>query len=434
MADVVPFCAIRYTAADLSPVLAPPYDVLDKAAKDKLLAKGDRNIVTIDLPYLPPKTVGPDAVYTQAAATLQQWIADGTLKADGEPAFYAYTQTFTLRGRTFDRRGMVVLVRLEEFSTPARPTHVVPHEKTYPGPIEDRLKLMKATGVQLSPIFGLFPDEDGSTTALLHAGLGEPTASGMLGEVGNKIWRVVDTAAQQKVSAAMKAKKVYIADGHHRYTTALAYKKQLEAETGGPLSADHPANFCLFVLVSMHDEGCVILPTHRIIGGLKNFDLATLKIKMAGTFEIDALDGDESGMASFEDGLAADPNTAFGLFDGTTRRLYLLRLIDKDVLKRYEPGQSNAWRALDVAILRRYLLDEILGPTFAGGDVTLAYTADATQVPAMTDGTNYQIAVLLRPTPLEALRQLGEAGEVMPQKSTYFYPKLSTGVAINSLR
>jgi uncharacterized protein (DUF1015 family) len=435
MADVKPFRAIRYDSADIAPVIAPPYDVLDKAGKDKLLAKSERNIVAIDLPYLPPKTVGPDAVYDNAAATLRKWISEGTLRQDGLPQIYAYSQAFTIRGRTFDRRGMVALVKLEEFSTPAAPTHVVPHEKTYPGPIEDRLKLMRATGVQLSPIFGLFPDEDGSVTGLLHDGLGEPTSTGEMDNVVNKLWAVSDTGVQQKVVAAMKSRKVYIADGHHRYTTALAYKKELEKQTGGPLPADHPANYCLFVLVSMHDAGCVILPTHRIVGGLKNFDIGTLKTKLAGTFAIDEVDGDETAMASFEDGLAADPITAFGLFDGSTRKLYLLRLTNPDVLKQYEPNQSPAWRALDVAILRRYLLDEIIGPTFAtGGEPTLAYTADPTQVPVLTDGTNYQIALVLRPTPLEALRQLGEVGEVMPQKSTYFYPKLATGIAINPLR
>lgn len=435
MADVKPFAAIRFSGAELSDLIAPPYDVLDKAGKDKLLSKSDRNIVAIDLPYLPPKTVGPDAVYEQAAATFNTWLADGTLKQDDKPAIYAYSQSYTVRGRTFDRRGMIALVKLEPFSTPAAPTSVVPHEKTYPGPIEDRLKLMRATGTQLSPIFGLFPDEDGSVTASLHDGLGAPTAQGTLDGVVNKMWAVTDEAVLGKVTSALKSRNVYIADGHHRYTTALAYQKEQIEKNGGPLPADHPANYCLFVLVSMHDEGCVILPTHRIVGGLKNFDLATLKTKLAGTFEIDDVESSEDAMASFEDGLASSPNTVFGLFDGVARRSYLLRLVRPDLLKAYEPNQSPAWRALDVAILRRYLLDEIIAPTFAAGaEPTLAYTADPTQVPTMTDGTNFQIALLLRPTPLEALRQLGEVGEVMPQKSTYFYPKVATGAAINPIR
>lgn len=435
MADLKPFRAIRFDTAELSAVLAPPYDVLDKAGKDALLKKSDRNIVAIDLPFLPPKTVGPDAVYEQAAATLQAWLSAGTLKPDPNPTLYAYSQTFDVRGRTFDRRGMIGLIRLEAFSTPSAPTHVVPHEKTYPGPIEDRLKLMRATGVQLSPIFGLFPDEDGSVTASLHDGLGAPGAQGTFDGVVNKVWPVTNRTLQAKIVDAMKSRKVYIADGHHRYTTALAYKAELEKENGAPLPYDHPANYCLFVLVSMHDPGCVILPTHRVIGGLANFDVATLKTKLAGVFDVIEIDGDESAMSSFEDGLAADPNPAFGLFDGATRKSYLMRLIKPDVLAEYEPNQSAAWRGLDVAILRRYLLDEIIAPTFAGGkELPLAYTADPTKVPALTDGASYQIAILLRPTPLEALRQLGDVGEVMPQKSTYFYPKVATGVTINPIR
>ena len=443
MADLMPFRAIRYAGdpnvdgcADLSNVIAPPYDVLDAAGKDRLLGRDPHNIVAVDLPFLPPKTLGPDAVYADAADRLAGWLADGTLKQDAAPAFYAYSQRYTVRGRAFDRRGLFALVRLEAFSTPAKPTHVVPHEKTYPGPIEDRLKLMAATGVQLSPIFGLFPDGDGSITRMLHDGLGDPAAAGTLDGVVNTVWAVTDAAKQQKVTDALKSAKVYIADGHHRYTTALAYQRDLVAKNGGPLPADHPANFCLFALVSMHDPGCVILPTHRIVGGLRNFDVATLRQKLAGTFDVLELDGDASGVASFEDGLAADPNTAFGLYDGQTRKFYLLRLTAPDVLAKYEPGQSAAWRSLDVAILRRYLLDEILGPTFAGGPdgLTLAYTADPEQVPVMTDGQAYQIALMLRPTPLDALRQLGEKGEVMPQKSTYFYPKLATGVVINPIR
>ncbi len=438
MAVIKPFRAIRYSTSrysDLSPVIAPPYDVLDEAGKSALLAKSNKNIVGIDLPYLPPKTVGPDAVYEKAATTLSQWLAEGVLHKDDEAGIYAYTQVFSIRGRTYNRRGFIALVKLEEFNTPAAASDVVPHEKTYKGPIEDRMKLMRATGVQLSPIFGLFPDEKGEVNDLLYKGLGAPQAQGTLDGVVSQIWQIADQSIQQRVVDAMKSRKVYIADGHHRYTTALGYKKELEAKLGGPLPENHPANYCLFVLVSMHDDGCVILPTHRIVGGLKGFDLATLKQKLAGKFAIDEMPATEDAITSFADGLTKSAPNTFGLFDGKTRKLYTLRLLDKDILKIYEPGQSDAWRSLDVAILRRYLLDEIIGPAFkAGGEIALAYTADPAQVPSMTDGEKYPLAILLRPTPLKALEDLGVQGEVMPQKSTYFYPKLATGMAINPIK
>jgi len=437
MADLKPFRAIRYNPdhfANLSAVIAPPYDVLDEAGKAKLLARSPQNIVEIDLPYLPPKAVGPDAVYEKAARTLAGWIDSGVLKQDGQPAIYAYTQSFSIRGKMFDRRGLIALVKLEDFSTPDHPTSVVPHERTYRGPIEDRMKLMAATGVQLSPIFGLFPDTQDEICSALYANLGRPDAEGVLDNVGNKLWAVTDPAVQQRVVEATKSRHVYIADGHHRYTTALGYKRQLE-DKHGPLPADHPANYCLFVLVNMNDPGCVILPTHRIVGGLKSFYLDTLKEKLAGTFHIAEAEGDESTIAEFSDGLVNQGPNTFGLFDGKTRKLYTLRLVRPDVLQSYEPDFSADWRSLDVSILRRYLLDEIIGPTFAGGgEVQLAYTADPEQVPLMADGEKYPLAILLQPTPLVALEQLGKHGEVMPQKSTYFYPKLATGIAINPIR
>lgn len=437
MADILPFRAIRFNAgryADLSPVLAPPYDVLDEAGKAKLVAKSPQNIVEIDLPFLPPKAVGPDAVYEKAARTLSNWIESGVLKRDDTPTIYAYTQTFTIRGKTYDRRGLITLVKLEEFSTPQKPTAVVPHEKTYKGPIEDRMKLMHATRVQLSPIFGLFPDPADEICGTLYAGLTKPDAEGTLDGVTSKLWAVTDSAVQQKIIAAMKTRNVYIADGHHRYTTALGYKKELEAKHG-PLPADHPANYCLFVLVNMNDPGCVILPTHRIVGGLKSFDIETLKTKLAGVFDVTVAAATESTIAAAADALAAGPANSFGLFEGVSRTLYTLKLLKPDVLAPYEPGQSEDWRSLDVSILRRYLLDEIIGPTFApGSELQLAYTADPLQVPVMTDGTKFPLAILLRPTPLVALEKLGTHGEVMPQKSTYFYPKLATGIAINPIK
>ncbi len=434
MATIKAFRAVRYGAkqgGDLSAVVAPPYDVLDEAGKKKLLGRSPVNIVDIDLPFLPAKQVGPDPVYVAAAATLSKWLADGTLVRDEQPAIYAYTQVFTHRGREYRRRGFFATVNLEPFHTPAAPTQVVPHEKTYASAIEDRLKLTRATGVQLSPIFGLFPDAQGTVNDAVYRGLGDPPIRATLDGVESQLWPVTDPEVQRQVIEAMRDKKVYIADGHHRYTTALAYQQEQREKAGGTLPADHPANWCLFVLLSMHDPGCVILPTHRIVGGLTSFDLTTLRERLAGVFEVVPAGFEVGQIGAFEESLAREPGTAFGLYDGKTRQLFTLRLTKPDVLAALEPGQSEAWRCLDVAILRRYLLDEVIGPTFAGGEVKLAYTADATEVPGMTDGVAYPLALILRPTPLKALEDLGVYGEVMPQKSTFFYPKLATGLVIN---
>ncbi len=434
MADIKPFAAIRYSprfGPDLSSVVAPPYDVLDEAGKKKLLAKSPQNIIEIDLPYLPAKQVGPDSFYQHSAATLASWLGDGTLVRDTEPALYAYTQVFSHRGQEYRRRGFFAVVRLESFSTPAAPTNVVPHEKTYPEAIQDRLKLIRATQVQLSPIFGLFPDPHNAVNDVLYRDLSPAPISATLDGVESQLWPVTDSETQQLVIEAMKSKKVYIADGHHRYTMALAYQKEQAALHGGKLPDNHPANYCLFVLLSMHDAGCVILPTHRIVGNLKSFDLATLKNKLADAFDVQESKMGVDQIAEFESTLAEQPGNVFGLYEGKSKKLYTLSLKRPDLLKRYEPNQSDAWRSLDVAILRRYLLDEIIAPTFADGEIKLAYTADATEVPKLTDGEKFPIALILRPTPLKALEDLGAHGEVMPQKSTFFYPKLLTGMVIN---
>src|SRR4051812_32412364 len=198
---------------------------------------------------MPPKSVGPDEVYQGANTTLQAWLSAGILVRDRRPALYPYAQTFEHNGKTFHRRGFICLVKLEPFGA----GHIVPHEKTYKGPIEDRLKLMRATGVQLSPIFGLFSDEHSDVTRLLYKNAGRPELDGTLDGVRNQIWSVIDADVENQVIGKMGTKPIYIADGHHRYTTALQYLHDVEQAHGGPLPASHPANYCMFVLVGMQD-------------------------------------------------------------------------------------------------------------------------------------------------------------------------------------
>jgi uncharacterized protein (DUF1015 family) len=241
---------------------------------------------------------------------------------------------------------------------------------------------------------------------------------------------------ENQVSDLMGHKPVYIADGHHRYTTALQYQKEVrEAQGGGPLPAAHPANWCMFVLVGMQDDGLLVLPTHRLIGGLAGFDIDAFRSAVGGNFDVTESPLGAERIADFVNvHLPVAPAHTFGLFDGRSRKLYELRLKNLDVLTPLDPGHSDAWRRLDVAILQRYLLDEVIGPRFAGGkEPARGYTADPAEVAPQVDGERYQIALLLKSTPIGALEQLGRHGEVMPQKSTYFYPKLATGMVINPL-
>ncbi len=340
MAQIRPFTGVHFSRerdADLSKLIAPPYDVLDEADRKALQAAHPHNIVNIDLPHLPAKSAGPDEVYERANLTLQAWLKAGILKRDSRGALYPYAQSFKHGERTFHRRGFIALVRLSPFGA----GHVVPHEKTYKGPIEDRLKLMRATGMQLSPIFGLFSDPRNEVTNLLYHNLGKPEYTGTHNGVKNDMWSVTDGETENRVIDLMGTKPVYIADGHHRYTTALQFQKEAEAQAGGPLPAHHPANFCMFVLVGMQDDGLLILPTHRLIGGLDSFDIDTFSKLVAADFEISEMAVWADRLPDAVHSLAADAPNTFGLFDGKTRKLYTLRLKNPNLLARFEPGQSG---------------------------------------------------------------------------------------------
>ncbi len=433
MADIRPFAGIRYahTLADhFSDLIAPPYDVLDESAKMKLLARHPKNIVSIDLPHLPPKTAGPDAVYERAAGTLNQWLEDGTLHQDTRRAFYPYAQSYDYHGKTYHRRGLIALVKLTPFGQ-----DVIPHERTYKGPIEDRMMLMRKTGVQLSPIFGLFSDPSNLVTQLLFKNLGLPERRGVMDGVQNDLWSISDADVENQIVDLFKMKKIYIADGHHRYTTALQYQFECQQANGGPLPPNHPANFCMFVLVSMQDPGLIIQATHRILGGLYHFDIEAFGRAVAENFdltEVTDIDRTTDGLTKW---LQNQGTHSFGVFDGRSKKLYSLTARNQDPLAAKMPEQSQAWRQLDVSVLQHYLLDSILQPQFSEGqEINKAYTADPAAALSMTDGDNYQLALLMAPTPLAALEQLGQHGEVMPQKSTYFFPKLATGMVINPLR
>ena len=434
MAQIRQFAGVRYSRGDnlnLSDLIAPPYDVLDEPAVMALRAKHPNNINLIDLPHLPAKTVGPDAAYARAASTLSAWLSSGILQRDPKPAIYPYMQTYTHSDRAFHRRGIIALVKLSPFGQ----GHVVPHEQTYPDAIADRLKLTRATRMQLSPIFGLFSDPRGEVTGLAYQNLGKPESSAMLDGVRNDLWTLIDSQTENALVDLMGARPIYIADGHHRYTMALQYQKEITEAHGGALPPNHPANFCMFVLVAMQDDGLLILPTHRLIGNISGFDIATFTTAVAPVASVSPVDLPETELARYIDTvLPKQPAHTFGLFDGRTRKTFQITFHNPDVLAAVESQRSAAWRQLDVAILQRYLLDEVLKNKFAGGaDPTRGYTAESKSVAGMTDGRKYQIAFLLKSTPLHALEELGKSNEVMPPKSTYFYPKLATGMVLYPL-
>lgn len=412
MPEIAPFAAIRFdhtrTAGDISHLIAPPYDVLDRDDKDALLLKSDHNIVAIDLPHIPPKSLGPASAYEQAAATMNAWRADGTLVTEDAPALYIYHQRFEHEGKTYTRRKFFARVRLHRFEDGV----ILPHEKTFGGPKEDRLALMNATKCQLSPVFALYTDpKDAVGSAFANTIERDPDIHGDLEGVHNAMWIVTDATVIERVASVMADKKLYIADGHHRYGTALNYRDGVAAKHGGPLPADHPANYIMLVLASMDDPGCLILPYHRALAGVEL--QAVLDAWSPGTEP-------------------ADPTAAdIVLFDGETGSEHPLRYADRAKLSALEPDQCAPWYDLDYAYLHRYLIDELLR-TKLGADPKVRYAKSAEDAKDVAK-SEAGVALLVKPTPLEHLRAVSDAGGLMPQKSTYFFPKLATGLTINQL-
>ncbi len=412
MLEVAPFQAIRYDfdalGGDLSNLLAPPYDVLDRHDKQELLKRDEHNIVSIDLPHVPPKTAGPAALYEHAARLLGMWLDSGTLVRESTPSIYLYQQRFEHERSTLIRHMFIARVRLLPFTDGV----ILPHELTFGGPKEDRLALMKATRCQLSPIFGLYNDAENRVgNALSGATILDPDATGTLDGVENKLWIVSDHRSIDAVCSAMAKRKLYIADGHHRYGTALLYRDWLQKESGEPLPKNHPANFVMFVVASMDDMGCLILPYNRV---LEKVDLKT--VADAWSRGVEPADAKNADVV---------------LFDGKTGSEAPLRFTRREELRKLNPNQCDPWYELDYAYLHRYLIDELLRRELS--DAPKVHYVKSAGAAKSAAGELSGVALLTNATPMAHLRAISEAGGLMPQKSTYFHPKLATGLTINPL-
>lgn len=428
MSQIRPIPAIRYApkaaSNDISTRIAPPYDVIDKAGKEALLARDPANFIKIDLPHVPAKDAGPPAVYEAAAAQFNGWLADGTLTRDAAPAYYAYHQTYNHAGTRYVRKMFFARLRLEEFGKGS----VFPHEQTFGGPKEDRLCLTRATRCNLSPIFGVYEDAPNAVATRLDRELAPtPLLKGELDGVENALWAVRSEAAIREVTEMMSPKATFIADGHHRYGTSLNYRAAL-VEKSGPLAPDHPANFVLCVFCAMEDPGCLILPTHRVLPGVK---LASQIFKSDPKLEVLPLDERDADAVVRK--LAQFGPQAVALFSAADNSFVAIRPRDPRILAEYEPKHAEAWRALGLSFLHAYLLDRRVTPELCGGKAPeIHYVKSgppAVEEARQTGGAMF----LLQPTTMAEMRGVCSAGDLMPQKSTFFFPKLASGLIVNPL-
>jgi uncharacterized protein (DUF1015 family) len=423
MADVQPLRALRYDqqrAGPLQELVSPPYDVIDDEQRAALAARSPYNAVGIDLPKA--DTPGGDP-YAAAAELLERWRAEGAVVADDRPALWALTQDYRAPdGRTLTRHGFLARVRVEEYG----PGRVRPHERTHPGPKEDRLKLTRATHANLSPIFALHSDPAGAAWNALQTGIdGAPPWGEVTDDEGtlHRLWRVEDPATTQAVQEALAPAELLIADGHHRYETARVYAE----EVGG----EGPHRYLLACLVALEDPGLTVFPTHRLVRGLRPDQHETLAQAIRRDFEIEEVSRD--ALVPGEDG--AGSALELGYIDAHFRRPFRLRLREQRIADEALAGHAAPYRQLDTAVLEALLLKGALGMTddsIAHLD-GLGYARDAAQALALVESGEFDAAFLLRSAPVAQIREVAAAGENMPPKSTYFFPKVLTGLVFNPL-
>jgi len=426
MADVRPIFATRYdldVVGALDGVAAPPYDVIDAEQRTQLLERSPYNAVAIDLPK-PYGETGPiqtaDDPYRRAAETMQAWREQGALVSDSESTIWAMTQDYTgPDGEPRTRHGILARVRVEDFEA----GQVLPHERTLPGPKQDRLDLTTATKHNLSAIFSLSTEDPWPLVAPAIEGQapwGEATDAG--GTV-TRVWRVADPTVHRAVGELLSDAKLLIADGHHRYETAIAYRDQVGGE------GDH--NYTLMALTGLDDPGLTVFPTHRLLSGFaadpeRQRRLGEGLRELFEATEVDLGQLDPRG----EEGIGV-----FGLYDSHHKRAFRLRLKDEAVaaLDRQLAGKPEAYRRLDAAILETLVLKGIAG--LSEDDILakrgIGYAKNVEDSLALLDDGTYDVAFILRPIPVDQVRAICESDENMPPKSTYFFPKVLTGLVFN---
>jgi len=432
MADVRPFRGIRYDMAQvgsMADVVAPPYDVIDPALQDRFYQASPYNVIRLELNREEPGDDAGTSRYTRAARFLKEWRREGVLREEESPALYVYHQTFEVEGRSYTRKGFLARVRLEPFGV----GKIFPHEQTLSGPKADRLALFNATQFNLSPIFGLYPDAENDVLRAAEAGLRDRTPLEATDHLGvlNRLWPVFDGPAHTAVQGLMGQRPVFIADGHHRYETGLKFRDDLEAagELQGP---DDPANFCMMMLVGMSDPGLLILPTHRLVSGFPGLTAEALTERLAAEFSVTPAGEGESGARSaWETIEAGGDQDVLGFGTVADGRWMTARLRSDARMDRLAPDHSAEWRALGVSILHELVLKALLGPA---GNPTTRYVHLLDEVLAAADGRECDLACLVPPAGMDHVESIASNLEKMPPKSTYFYPKLLSGLVLNPLR
>jgi uncharacterized protein (DUF1015 family) len=433
MPEIQAFRGLRYDlghVGSLSDVVAPPYDVIGPPLQDELYKKHPANVVRLILNRQEPGDNDSENRYARAAGFLRNWREEGVLFAESQPAIYAYHQSWESGGQTFTRKGFMARMRLERFGE----GKVYPHEETMAGPKQDRLLLTKACRANLSQIFGLYPDADSRVNDLLDKATASTVplqATDHLGVV-HRMWPITDMAAISAVAGLVQSKPMFVADGHHRYETACNYRDELVAARG-PIEAHDPANFVLTMCVAMSDPGLLVLPTHRLFRGADGLTAQSLAAKLQGAFDLRAAGkGAKRAPEVWEEIETADDQGTLGLFTHQDDQwtLATINAAGREKMAALADDHTADWQALGVSILHRLLVDNLLdGASWPKP----RYVHLVDEVVENLPGGEFPLAALVMPATVDHIQTISQHGERMPAKSTYFYPKLLSGLVINPL-
>jgi uncharacterized protein (DUF1015 family) len=433
MPEIQAFHGLRYDlghVGSLSDVVAPPYDVIGPELHSQLYKRHPANVIRLELNRDEPGDNETNNRYSRAAQFLKNWRSEGVLFAESQPALYVYHQQFTLDGQTVTRRGFMARCRLSRFGE----GNIYPHEETMAGPKQDRLLLTRATKANLSQIFGLYPDPQNVAQDLLEravAGVAPLEATDHLGVV-HRLWPVTDLKLIGQVESVLGPKAVFIADGHHRYETACNYRDELAAKQG-PLRPDHPANYVLMMFIGMNDPGLLVLPTHRLFRGLPAMSSDDLIQRLGDSFSTRiAGEGADLARTVWDEIETGGDQGTLGLFTQRDERWVVASITaaGRARMAKVAPEHSEAWQGLGVSILHRLVIDTLLE---ARDLPKPRYVHLVDEVIEGAEANEFPLSVLVMPATVDHIRSISEHGERMPAKSTYFYPKLLSGLVINPL-
>jgi len=427
MADIRPFRSLHFNENDVSPFLCPPYDVISAAAQRRLYESAPLNIIRLELGEAHGNDTTSNNRYTRAATTLQEWLASGALVRDDDPAFYLHDQQFSYDDRTLTRRNLFVRLRLHEWQEGI----VRPHEHTLSLPKEDRLRLLRACRVNFSSILALYDDRDQAVRkSLEQARSGSPPLeTATLNGEKHSVYRIDDAAAQATIARLFENKTIYVIDGHHRYETALNYLKERKSHKRR-WSGEEGENFVLAALVTHDDPGLVVMPTHRLLAG--TISPTELVRRLREVFAFEELPTNLPWQ-DIEARLSTSTTQTVRFAFANRDRLFMLTFPEssEDLMAKC----PSSWRSLDAAVLQEVVFHHMLDidQQTATAEGLLEFEYDGEEALRLVRSGRYAFGFLLSATPPQRVMEVADAGERMPQKSTYFYPKLPTGLVMNPL-